>query len=156
MKKFRFRLKSVHRQREIIEDLRKREVGAAKQAVENAKDEKESLENRKAEGLLGREQLAAAGTTKAYQYAIFDNFIIGTKQQIGSKQNEIERLNEEVRRRMEIYLEAYKKKRIVDKLQDKAKTEWKKESEKDANNKAGDLFTVRFAHDQIKKADGEA
>lgn len=149
MKKFKFNLASVLRQREIVEDLRKKDLGDAQKALEYAREDLEFFKSQKTETYKAKEMLSLNEFSMPQEYEIFEQFIKGMNYKIEKQRELIRQLEVDVQNKRLRYIESYKKKKIIQNLEDKKKQEHHKTELKLEEKKLSDLITIR--HEIQKK-----
>ncbi|MCM2324311.1 MAG: flagellar export protein FliJ [Oligoflexia bacterium] len=144
MKRFRFKLETVLKQRKTKEEDALRVLGAAQRAYQEQLNRKAALQAELSTAHRRRESLGIE-PVGAVAFKLEDDFIVGTKQRIVHAEQAIFRASKVVARALRAYLEARKATRTLELLREKEYAEYRKARAKWEQKQLDDL-TVMRAH----------
>ncbi len=123
MKKFDFRLKKVLKHREIVENLKKEELGRAKSEL---KKESELLRRMEAKRRRTREELKERRVERISlpEALIYEAYLERMDKEVDLQCTKASQLSQRVDRMREDLLQATQEKRIVEKLKERKKAEF--------------------------------
>ena len=114
-KRFKFRLESVLKYRQIIEDEKKREFAAANQAAEAQRLKAQELEHERVDVLKSIGEMRSRGG-EVHLASMVDSMRLVSKIEIGiqSANNETRRLEKEMEGRRRAFVEAQRDKKAIE------------------------------------------
>ncbi|MCM2277237.1 MAG: flagellar export protein FliJ [Oligoflexia bacterium] len=142
MRKFRFKLETVLKQRKTREEDCLRALGAAQRAYQEQLNRRARLledlavAHRRRES-LGREPVGAVA------FKLEDDFIVGTQQRIVQQEQAIFRASKAVAKALRGYLDARKASRMLELLREKEYAEYRKARAKWEQKQLDDLVVMR-------------
>jgi flagellar export protein FliJ len=142
MKKFRFQFDAVLKVRKSREQDALSALGAAQRAYQLELARKQDLEMRLAASLGRREELGR-DTTPVLAFQIEQAFINGTKQRIIQADQAILRASRGVERALRAYLAARRQTRMIEMLEEKAYSEYRKEAARRERKDLDELMVMR-------------
>lgn len=145
--KFKFRLDSILRHRKIEQDMAQREFSVAQQAV---RDQLAHIKKLYAAIDFSRkkiEEMQMSGGSCSAQITSIESFIEGQKlviEKARSKARELMQVEEE---KHEALVEKMQKLKILEKIKENKKEEFKKAQKKKFQKNIDDIVTMRFKHE---------
>lgn len=155
-KKFKFKLDSVLRYREMIEEDRKREFAIANRAVEEQKAKARELEEER-EGMQNalREMYSSGGKLQFNALVNSVRYVGGLDMGIASSYREASRLEQEMEGKRQAFVESRRDKRALEilkeKKQDAHEDEANKERQQILDELSMRLFKKRLAEEELNK-----
>lgn len=125
MKKFRFKLESVLKERKKVEDERLRDWTMARQIIQGMYDQLKSMQTRLGEAFDETTALGAQASGTVAMFHSMESFIKGTKLRIDWKQREIARAEKIVEKAKLLYITARQKREAIEKLRERRLAEYK-------------------------------
>lgn len=119
MKRFRFQLEVVLKERKRIEDLKLREWTLAIQILKNLEIERIQLASRLSQAYVEATELTKVSKNSSAEYSIIDDFIRGTQLRIHWKSGEILKASRVVERKRAEYVVERQKREALQKLKDR-------------------------------------
>ena len=144
MNRFRFRLASVLRVREIEEDKKKREFGAAMQNLHREEQELGSLgrtllDHERTMESSAKGQVSVRDLQNNFNYArALDSKILFQKKRVKEKKKVVDGKRSEL-------AESTKRKRILERLKERYHEEYEKEAAKEEQSTIDDITSVRYS-----------
>ncbi len=151
MKKFRFRLEPVLKERKRIEDLKLREFALTQRFVEKLKDELSTLEKNLKRGIKDATEIASAPVNMVVNLQTADKFIEGTKHKIGWKKQDVERASKFLEKKRQEHFIARQKREVIEKLKEKKFADYKKLKRKYEQKALDDLYIMRARFTEKKR-----
>lgn len=142
MRKFRFKFEAVSRVRTQKEQEALRLVGEAQRLLNAEIGRKDALSSSLQNSLSRRESLGSVPVT-SLAFKLEDDFIVGTKHRMLQADHAIQRARRHVERAMYGFLLARRDRKVVDRLREKAKAEYKREQSRREQRDLDDLYTMR-------------
>jgi flagellar export protein FliJ len=142
MKKFLFKFATVLEVRKSREREALVALGGAQRAYQQAQNEKLELQNTLHDSLVRRENLGQ-DATPILSFHLEQNYIVGTKQRIIKADQAIVRASRGVEKALRAYLLARKQTRMIEVLEDKARAEFRAESNRHERKQQDELATMR-------------
>jgi len=142
MNKFRFKLRSLLRYREILEEGKKKELGIALNELKKQEDIAGSISSRISEHNQYTENLAGGKTTiqKLRESTNYSRFL---KKEKENQENVIANVSVIVDEKRNKYLESKKDKMVIEKLREKEKAEYDLQSNKEEQSVIDDLANLK-------------
>lgn len=143
MNRFRFRLESVLRVREIEEDKKKREFGAAMQNLHREEQElgrlgTTLLDHERTMESRAKGRVSARDLRNNFNYArALDGKILFQKKRVKDKKKIVDSKRSEL-------AESTKRKRILERLKERFREEYEKEAAKEEQSTIDDITSVRY------------
>lgn len=147
MKRFKFKLQTVLNHRQKKEDVLKRELAVVKQRFE---DEKHLLEQLRFKLLdiqteLRIKQKVMVDASEAVTYS---NYMDRVERETEVQMVKVTDIAAEVRKTQGLLIEASKDRRVLEKLHDNQREDFKKELERIEQNSIDEIATIRQNHNQ--------
>jgi flagellar FliJ protein len=142
--KFRFRLETVLRQRKIEQDLAQKDHAEAAAAVRDQLAKIKRLYSRIDDARLRAENIQKQGGTCLSDLQALEAFIVGQKQRIVKERQVARELMAVEEEKHDVLVECNKAFKILEKLKEKKKLEFKVEKNKKEVKRADDIVTMRF------------
>jgi flagellar export protein FliJ len=143
MKRFKFRLEAVLKERKRQEDLRQREWVLARNILQGMIDQKNALEKRLGEAIGEMTEVSGKSSGMA---DVLEGFISGQKHRITWKTLEIERGSKLVERKRQEYVAASQKRKALEKLKEKQHETWLDELKKRELKALDDTYIMNGAY----------
>jgi flagellar FliJ protein len=143
MKKFIFRLESVLQERKRQEDFRLREWSIVNKMLLDLKDQQRNLEEKKIQVSNHISDLMSMKSMNVSIIQTADQYLHGLNLQIQWKKEDITRAEKFVARKKDDWLQARKKRMILEKLKEKKNAEHKKDAAKREQRLVDDLNLMR-------------
>lgn len=149
MKKFKFKLETVLKERKRIEDLRLREWTLAQRILMNMVGELTALEKRFAE-VVGEATLIGGPLPRAAENHVgmittTESFIQGTKLRIGWKKQDIGRAEKLTEKKRGEYVRASQKRKALEKLKERRLAQHKSAARKQEIRALDDIYIMNGA-----------
>ena len=141
MKKFQFSLTALEKVRKKQEDEALFAYSQTLRLLQDEHNKKKFLSEGLSRSLSRREAFGVKPVTVS-AFKGEDDFIEGNKHRILLQERQIERATIRVNRALDVYLEARKRRRMVDKLREKAFTNYKIDTRKDERKKQDDVYVM--------------
>lgn len=142
MKRFRFKLEVVLRERKRIEDLKLGEWVLAKNVLQTMVDQRQELEDRLASAM---KELSRTDGSSVSLALVGDAFIEGQKIRIEWKKREIERGEKLVEKKRLEYVAVKQKRMALDKLKERKFEEYRDEARKQEQKTLDDTYIMTGA-----------
>ncbi len=123
MKRFNFRLKKVLKHREIVENLRKEKLGKAKSELKKERDLLRKMEDTRRRT---REELKErrSNLISLPEALIYETYLERMDEEVGLQTTKAAQLSQKVEKTRQDLLQASQEKKIVEKLEDRRKSEY--------------------------------
>lgn len=144
MKKFQFKLETVLRERKRIEDLRLKEWTTADRFVRQLQTELDSTVQGLRDAIEKASVIASLPQNTAGQFIAIDTFISGEKIRIQWKEQHLEKAKKFAERRHVDYVAASQKRKALEKLKERKKSEHALKLKKSEARVQDDLYTMRW------------
>ncbi len=154
MKKFRFRLEVVLRERKRIEDEKLKDWSTADRFVRELEGERSRMRDRLASVIQEASGLAENPGGGVAMLRETDQFIHGEKLRIDWKTQHIERAQRFADRRKQEYVLASQRRKALEKLKEKQSAEHAEWMRKREATALDDLYTMRWAHSGVASGEG--
>ncbi|MFK8138989.1 MAG: flagellar FliJ family protein [Bdellovibrionales bacterium] len=145
MKKFKFKYQSLLRVREMEEDLTKKDYGEALGNLQQAEGQREEILSAIQSARDHRHSLQNLPDVTANELQYTEGYVLGSKQLLLQKEQEIEHLQGIVDEKFELFTEAYKQTKIVKKLEENELKKFKKAYKKLEAKKQDEQNLMRIA-----------
>jgi flagellar FliJ protein len=145
MKKFKFRLASVAKERERVEGLRLREWTIVNRMMMELHSEKKKLETRLVQAINEMTEIRRASVVSTSMISETENFIQSVKLRIEWKKGEISRAEKFVERKRVEWAVARQKRKVLDKLKEKQLEDFKAEQRLKELKATDDIYIMRGA-----------
>lgn len=158
MRRFKFKLEVVLKERKRIEDMRLREWTLSKRILQDLVDELTALETR-LEEVFGEatETVHLDGVSNDIGVIqMMDSFIVGTKLRIERKKSEILRAARLTEKKRLEFVAASQKREALEKFKEKKFEDYKRETLKREHRDLDDVYIMSgAAHKSLERADEE-
>ena len=142
MRKFRFRFDTVERVRREKEREAMRVLAGAQEALRAAFERKSALE-RELHASLARREMLGAVPVGVEAFVLEESFIAGTKRWIAQAENAIARARKELAKRIDEYLKARRRTKVMEKLKARDLAVYRKERAKAERKEVDDIYVMR-------------
>lgn len=157
MKKFKFKLETVLKERKKVEDQRLKDWTLARQLIQAIYDQLAALESRLVEAVDETTALSAQPTGTVGMVISMDSFIKGQKIRIEWKRREVERAEKIVEKARLLYVTARQKREAIEKLKERKHTEYKDAVRKHEAKIMDDIYIMNGAarRRMVEEEEGE-
>lgn len=145
MKKFRFKLETVLKERKKVEDQRLKDWTLARQLIQTMYDQLAALESRLTSAVSESTELAAQPTGTVGMMISMDKFIKGQKVRIEWKRREVERAEKIVEKARLLYVTARQKREAIEKLKERRQAEYLDAARKQEAKLMDDIYIMNGA-----------
>jgi flagellar export protein FliJ len=145
MKKFRFRLENVRKDRKVKEEIKNLDWTRARILLSEKKDELAGLQSDliRARAENDDRSIGGGGMIDSGMLFAFAQFEKGQRVRMEQKQNEIARAERLTQKTKELYLEAHQKRQSLEKLKEKQREKYLDQHRKFENKILDDLYIMR-------------
>ena len=146
MKKFKFRLETLKKQRKVAQDLAQREYAEAQKAVQDQLGHIQAMYESSDKTRMDNEQLQFQGGACADRLRMNEEYIEGLKIKIQRARQKARELMQVAEEKLEILSEKRKDLKILEKLKENREAEHKKEYKKKEAKALDDITSMRIFH----------
>jgi len=151
MKKFRFRLEVVLKERKRIEENKLRDWSISRNMLEKLYDEKKAMEDRLQAAMNETTDTGRVGSTAMFD--TMEKFISGTKIRIDWKSQQVARAEKFVEKKRLEYVDASRKRQALEKLKERRYHEYLEKKKKTEHRFLDDLYVMRAQVQRIEEED---